>query len=114
MANSEGVWLTLRVEAFSLMTVPVFLKAVDVFSPRAFTLSFSLERGGERERESRADNYGNRREYNRTLCRLREVIVIGVASLDAGASSRDGTRCLLGAIRERGDSLLVGSGLLHS
>ena len=46
VANYGGVWLTLRVEAFSLMTVPVFLKAVDVFSPRAFTLSFSLERGG--------------------------------------------------------------------
>ena len=45
---------------------------------------------------------------------VREVVVIGVASLDAGASSRDGTRGLLGAIRERGDSLLVGSGLLHS
>jgi hypothetical protein len=30
-----------------LMTVPVFLKAVDVFSPMAFTFSFSLGREGE-------------------------------------------------------------------
>jgi hypothetical protein len=28
------------------MTVPVFLKAVDVFSPMAFTFSFSLGEGG--------------------------------------------------------------------
>ena len=36
------VWPTLSVEALSLMAVPVFLKAVEVFSPITFTFSFSL------------------------------------------------------------------------
>ena len=36
--------LTLREEAAELILVPVRLIALDVFSPRAFTLSFSLKR----------------------------------------------------------------------
>lgn len=34
--------ITLRVEAFPLIAVPVLLIAVEVFSPIAFTFSFSL------------------------------------------------------------------------